>query len=45
MADIKLFLQSYSGQEDDQDDDVDGRNLFCIFGVGGFLVTFACRVC
>ena len=25
MADIKLFLQSYSGQEDDQDDDVDGK--------------------
>ena len=28
MADIKLFLQSYSGQEDDQDDDVDGKGDF-----------------
>ena len=26
MADIKLFLQSYSGQEDDQD--VDGKGDF-----------------
>ena len=42
MADIKLFLQGYSGQEDDQDDDVDGRDSYFLFCI---LVEFSCYCC